>query len=459
MAQNYKRIDESRLLSDKLRNPDCRYISIIHPGYFQSGSDPESDVLISFEPFDDGGTGIHYDTAHTACAILAGNLWYGYFSTDIHGKIRANPSDGILRDERYYFCLPTSDDPATDKYPIVPRFRDWRFPHRNLPPIWKRYQEYLAQQDSIAIKGDRCAVTNCGDVVEEAHILPSQQEPWFSMNMMKRYARTPIFSMSQIDAPANKLSLRCDIHKIFDERHFTFVPKTAIRRSASIPQNNQTAHSQDHGVSYSNQDTLGGSLSNPHSDIPIRPREPEQRPVQLVGHVFNSTPSNDLPSRFHNREVHELPSTISVEYLFARFAYTIFSPSVFKDFLDSHKGRVLMIWDPTEEHYDTQHVSAERCRGIWNASRSRSESPRKRSRAGGDAADHEDGGLGCGVSDVDSGYGDHSQLSGGEDDVKRRGRTRGRAWEEDIDDTSGLVSDSPGAKRTRFVEANNTLVD
>jgi hypothetical protein len=88
-----------------------------------------------------------------------------------------------------------------------------------------------------------------------------------------------------------------------------------------------------------------------------------------------------------------------------------------------------MTWDHEKKRHDVGFASAEKCHAIWNASRSRSESPRKRSKAAGDRP--EDGnavGLG---SDVDSGYGDNSQTSLAEDEP-RRGRTRKRDWEEDI---------------------------
>lgn len=90
MADTYDTIDESRLLPN-VQDSFGRQIRIIHPGYYSSGGDPDFDVLISFEAFDDGGSGIDYDTAHIACAIIAGNTWDGYFSKDPHGK-KKNPS-------------------------------------------------------------------------------------------------------------------------------------------------------------------------------------------------------------------------------------------------------------------------------------------------------------------------------------------------------------------------------
>jgi hypothetical protein len=185
MADGYDTIDESRLVPSA---GDSRQIRIIHPGYSSSGGDDEFNVLISFEAFDDGGTGIDYDTAHTACAILANNAWDGYFSEDVDGKKKASPPDGILRHDRYYFCLPSSISPSTDQYPIVPRFKDWRFPHQILPSIWTRLrdQKRLDQKRESQSGHGRCLFSNCGDVVEQAHLIPSQQSSWWTENLMKR---------------------------------------------------------------------------------------------------------------------------------------------------------------------------------------------------------------------------------------------------------------------------------
>ncbi|EGU72659.1 hypothetical protein FOXB_16832 [Fusarium oxysporum f. sp. conglutinans Fo5176] len=477
MADTYDTIDESRLSTGNGRTLPRRQINIIHPGY----GDPIFDVLISFEAFDDGGTGIGYNTAHTACAILADNR-DGYFSKDVKGKDKAEPPDGILRDKRYYFCLSSSKDPSTDKYPIVPRFKDWRFPHDDLPPAWKRLGEEqdTAQGQGLRTGNNRCSLTNCGDVVEQAHLVPSQQRDWFNGNRMHiahasdSYVRTSYFSTNHIDAPTNLLPLRCDIHKIFDERHFTFVPKTVIPRPTEKLEGDELQEAQGDDELPANEAVENSQPLGSSSKLPIRqnPRglqdEPQTKtntdsqPIHVVGHVFNSTPSGDLPPRFHNRALCMLPSAISAELLFARFAWTIFSPSIFKDFLCSDKERHIKIWNKDEKEQETEWASAERCLSIWNASRARSESPKKRSKQAEEATENEsdlrkdnDGNWGktlcCVESDVDSAYGDHSQHSHMSDDADEppRGRRRKRDWEEDVPDIS-RVYDSAGAKRTKM---------
>jgi hypothetical protein len=63
MAHAYDIINESHLIPN-VQDSFGRQVRIIHPGYYYSGGDPDLDVLISFQAFDDGGSGIDdYDTS------------------------------------------------------------------------------------------------------------------------------------------------------------------------------------------------------------------------------------------------------------------------------------------------------------------------------------------------------------------------------------------------------------
>ncbi|KAH6973833.1 hypothetical protein BKA56DRAFT_734516 [Ilyonectria sp. MPI-CAGE-AT-0026] len=178
-----------------------------------------------------------------------------------------------------------------------------------------------------------------------------------------------------------------------------------------------------------------------------------------VGHIFNSTPSEQLPKLWHNRELHTLPSVVSVECLFARFAWTIFSPAVFRQFLYSTlTTRRLLTWDSDLRKHVIENADPERCRRIFAAARSRSESPKKRSRGESGAREDHDDDDGEAVngehdpdeefsSDIDSGY--HAdpwslveRLSGTTDvdaqDEPERGRARKRKPDETDHDSPGL---------------------
>ncbi|KAK3309288.1 uncharacterized protein B0T15DRAFT_136081 [Chaetomium strumarium] len=97
-----------------------RRTDFLHPGY------SNGIVLLSLPALDSGG--IDYDTALTACGLIAGNRWGdGFFSSDRIGALRVErPNGGILREAQYFFQLPAPLDPP---YPVVPRFAEWRFPH------------------------------------------------------------------------------------------------------------------------------------------------------------------------------------------------------------------------------------------------------------------------------------------------------------------------------------------
>lgn len=79
-----------------------REIRFRHPNY-----PDENNILLQFSACD-VNNGVHFQTAHGACAILANNRWDGYLSTDIEGTERfepANPDESLQSDD-YYFHLP-----------------------------------------------------------------------------------------------------------------------------------------------------------------------------------------------------------------------------------------------------------------------------------------------------------------------------------------------------------------
>ncbi|KAK7428168.1 hypothetical protein QQZ08_005234 [Neonectria magnoliae] len=174
-------IDEPRLISSGLSFPKLSHVCFFHPGYGSPGDDSASHVLLSLRAFDDGG--VHYMTAHTACAIIAGNRWDGYFSHDRDEakKIRP-PRDGILREKSYYFWVPSS---STDPYPVIARFNDWRFPHNNLPPLWTQFKSQLSANEQMnEASNGYCCLSNYGNSVESAHLVPVAQSHWWMMNNM-----------------------------------------------------------------------------------------------------------------------------------------------------------------------------------------------------------------------------------------------------------------------------------
>ena len=305
-------------------------------------------MLLSLPALDDGG--IDFDTALAACCLVAGNRWRdGFFSSDRGGASSvARPHDGILREPHYFFHLSGPLDPP---YPVVPRFSHWRFPHGDLPPPWQRWAADAAAASPPGA-AQRCVLSNYGDGLEIAHLLPAGEDDWWLSNQMQQYSPTQLFSSDPINGPANLITLRADLHRVFDERHFCHVPKVG-----SVGDGEEA-------------DTGNGAAT-----VAGRPQPP---PPQLVLHVFTSTPSGQLPTLWHNRAVHPIPATVAVQCLFTRFAWTVLSPRVFDLFLPSTPvPRRLLLWSREKGEWETETASPEMCRTMWKNARSRS--PRKRS--------------------------------------------------------------------------------
>jgi hypothetical protein len=123
----------------------------------------------------DGDSGLDFDVALTACCIVADANWDdGYLAQTVAGNNVLQrvdrPQDGLLRGLEYFFCVKGRDPlcipcpciillssvtlacltvsvPVAVKYPVIPSFHHWRFPHGsfdengvlrgNLPPPWK----------------------------------------------------------------------------------------------------------------------------------------------------------------------------------------------------------------------------------------------------------------------------------------------------------------------------------
>ncbi|KAL2259714.1 hypothetical protein VTK26DRAFT_6505 [Humicola hyalothermophila] len=180
-----------------------RKIEILHPDYL-----PGENTLLVFRALDDGG--IEYDTALVACGIIAGNIWSGFFATrDTSGALVSvtRPVDGILRGDSYFFQLPDADAPERP-YPVIVRFSDWCFPHRNLPRPWKDLEPETDDG------GASCRVTDAAWSVEKAHLVPLSAQPWWIREGMERYTITDRFSQADIDANDNLVALRSDMHKL-----------------------------------------------------------------------------------------------------------------------------------------------------------------------------------------------------------------------------------------------------
>ncbi|KAK1762142.1 hypothetical protein QBC33DRAFT_462078 [Phialemonium atrogriseum] len=383
-------VDEPSLASwDASHRYSPATIDFLHPGY------PDGDnTLLSLPALDDGG--IYYDIALAACGVIADNTWStGFFvesrpvvaAEDIAAKDRVAPPqiDRVLRRPRYYFCVPGFADHL---YPIVPRFSDWRFPHGELPDAWTQIESVAGHP---APDPRFCRLTGHADGVEGAHLVPVSQLEWFNDNRMSRYARVDRFSTAMIDCDGNVIPLRSDIHKVFDERHFCFVPKHHHHTPPAGPAASATSSSLPTTESQQN-----------------RPSQPSTSPAPtqaLVVHVFNPTTSGQLQVLYHNRAVHGLSTVVEPEFLFARFAWTILSPSVSRHFLPQARSSRLLLLRGSGDA--PKSADPDRCYQLYLSMRSRSTSPKKRMLGSG---------VGGGADAVDWGGGDDDGDDGDGDD-------------------------------------------
>ncbi|GAB0134905.1 hypothetical protein EsDP_00003258 [Epichloe bromicola] len=269
--------------------------------------------------------------------------------------------DEILTEPNYYFHVP-----QREKYDVIADFSSCTFPHGNLPPVWLSDEVKIPKAEglpretscnSIVLARDvSCRVINSTLGTQGAHLLPKSEELWYTNNYMLQYSAWE--ERGTPDDPRNAILLRSDIHTLFDAKRFFLVPKEG----------------------------------------------------KWVTHVLYGTAQDELARNFHNVHVQPLRD-VSVEFLFARFMYTIHALSGF-----AHGGgkRSLLVIrsdqtmrervEVTGSQYKTQ--LAPRLRA---GSRNSSPSKRRRDDAPADSADAAD------VSDPDS-----------VDDDEVRGRPRRR---------------------------------
>lgn len=135
-----------------------------------------------------------------------------------------------------------------------------------------------------------CRISSRLESCNVAHIVPRNELPWFEMNGMMKYAVKK--RGNHIHDVSNVLILRQDLHFAFNQQKFAIVPKS-------------TGHGQD-------------------------------SPKWMV-HLLDN--SYELSLLYHNVEFQ--PTTVSPEFLFARFAWSLFP--LLAGFLCSPHQRKLLI--------------------------------------------------------------------------------------------------------------------
>ncbi|KAI1120925.1 hypothetical protein F5Y10DRAFT_257429 [Nemania abortiva] len=290
------------------RTPTPSRISILHPGYRRGGN--LLFCLPAVDYFDEPSSqtrtwGHHHATALIAGGIIANNAFDDvYFSHDRYGRTPiTTPRDGILEPGHYWLQLNSiaggmNHTPATRsssptpidkyKYPIVPSFTDWPFPHGELPKEWQQPHEPPDQQNTDQ-ETDRCFLTDVKIGLEKGHLVPSAQLEWFNRNEMGDYCE--ISTTNDINDPANTMSLMANLYWAFDRPLFVIVPKPSTGSSSS------------------------GS-----------PSRNKPQSYAFVAHAISTVPeARDFTNLYHNRSMQpKYFNILKREFLFARFAWALF---------------------------------------------------------------------------------------------------------------------------------------
>jgi len=241
--------------------------------------------------------------------------------------------------------------------------------------------------DALPARDISCRLTAAIEGTEHAHLVPRTEGDWFRQNTMFQYGVAPRPEIEPIDVPRNALLLRSDIHTVFDQRLFAITLKPLLAATNGL-------------VTYG-----------------------------LAVHLFSPGLSEQFVKLYHRVAIQPLHG-VAPEYLFARFAWTVFAYSA--QFLQQGVTRVLYIvrdGETTSEH----EVNGDQCTQLYLSRKSRSFSPSKRRR------DHR--------GSVQKGeYGAEEQEHEEEDENRHRGRAR-------LHSPDSLAAPEAAASRSLLAEA------
>lgn len=96
------------------------------------------------------------------------------------------------------------------------------------PPETRRPPEAMAAADlatAVKARDGRCVLTGQKEITEAAHLIPRHEKLWFQHETMQDYSNNPARGQECIDDVTNAITLRTDVHQLFDRKYFVFVPK------------------------------------------------------------------------------------------------------------------------------------------------------------------------------------------------------------------------------------------
>jgi len=235
-------------------------VKIHHSWYRDDGFE---NLLLDLKAPDSPSGGLHHGTVKIACYIITCNRWDGYLSTSTkpEGKLQI-ALHAVLAAGSYYFLLPRSPDsngkllrfrePCVTRtkltclkidgeppHSICPTFRDWNFPHKDLPPVWKEFSlgtsdsnlpiSRTTHQTEAAESRDRtCRISDSIEGLQVAHIIPRKEDHWFTKNYMYSY-NTDKHKNNTVTNVSNLFLVRADLHIVYDMHKWTMVLKESSR--------------------------------------------------------------------------------------------------------------------------------------------------------------------------------------------------------------------------------------
>ncbi|KAM5541506.1 hypothetical protein V8D89_004696 [Ganoderma adspersum] len=243
--------------------------------------------------------GVFHPLALDACRVITNHAsgtqsQADFLAEDREGKTPVPIDDvSLLTPGDYYYFLGPPGVHTNCNYPIVKDFSAFRFPSR-LPQHWYRARRSARLERGVAgvapsswmstyvTSRDRyCALSGYRSFNRCAHLVPKSEEAWFEANGMCLYSMEN--HRAGIDTHTNGVSLRADLHRCLESNSFVFYPA---------------------------RDGAG-----------------------FMAYFVEAQGYPDYTELFHRRLASIHPS-VAVEFIYARFAYTVinlYRPNVFFD--------------------------------------------------------------------------------------------------------------------------------
>ena len=238
---------------------------------------------------------------------------------------------------------------------------------------------------NIIKRDGTCRMTNYTEQTEAAHIIPDGESEWFCASGMTCRAT--------MTHSSNFLLLRVDVHKLWDQRQFTIVPRTVDEQQAER--------------------------------------------TDWVTYVLKRHPPAEVINLYHDVSLQPITG-IDVLFLFCRFAWTIFES--LDIFLEQGSARWLMVRNPMTGSEEAAQFSSNKCRDQNFTRRGRTQSPKKAKRAASNEEEIEDADEGryfwgsgsSAYSGRSSSPGNHHSSPESSDGEPSRGRKRRRSDDANI---------------------------